>query len=117
MLNSASIAKLLRREVKPVFLLGAGASYRSGIPLAAGLLDQIVKWSYCKAEDREFDDPGIMRSDWLRWLARLPWYRPDLPHADQYATAVERLLRPRENRREFFRTMLRPGVPPSTGYV
>lgn len=117
MLSSASIANLLRRDVKPVLLLGAGASYRSGIPLASGLVDQIAKWTYCKAEDREFDDPGIMRSDWLRWLEHQSWYRPDLPHADQYATAVERLLRPQVNRREFFRTILRPGVPPSTGYV
>lgn len=115
-LSAPAIASLLKQGNKPIFLLGAGASYRSGIPLAGPLVDQIAKWGYCKAENRHFDDPTIMRSDWYRWLERHSWYRADVSPADLYPMAVERILRPRENRREFFRDILRPGVPASTGY-
>lgn len=116
LLSAGAIASLLKRENKPLFLLGAGASYRSGIPLAGQLVEQIAKWGYCKAENRHFDDPSIMRSDWYRWLERQTWYRPDVAAAEMYPHAVERILRPRENRREFFREVLRPSVPASSGY-
>ncbi|HEY0847165.1 MAG TPA: hypothetical protein VGE12_17480, partial [Noviherbaspirillum sp.] len=88
-LSAPAIASLLKQENKPIFLLGAGASYRSGIPLAGPLVDQIAKWGYCKAENRHFDDPTIMRSDWFRWLERHSWYRADVSPADLYPMAVE----------------------------
>lgn len=116
LLSATAIASLLKRENKPIFLLGAGASYRSGILLAGQLVDQIAKWGYCKAENRHFDDPTVMRSDWFRWLQRHPWYRHDVPAAEMYPLAVERILVPRDNRREFFREILRPAVPISSGY-
>src|ERR1700754_3441672 len=102
MLNATSVANLLRDDVKPVFLLGAGASYRSGIPLASDLVDLIAKWAYCRSEARDFDDPTVMRSDYLRWLERQSWYRPDINHAEQFPAAVERLLRPQAARKAFF---------------
>jgi hypothetical protein len=116
MLNAASIASLLRQEVKPVFLLGAGASYKSGIPLAADLVDQIAKWGFCRSEGRTFDDVTVMRSDYLRWLERETWYRADISHSDLFPLAVERVLRPREARRAFFQQVLKPRVPASSGY-
>lgn len=116
LLTAAAIASLLKRENKPIFLLGAGASYRSGILLAGELVDQIAKWGYCKSEDRHFDDPTLMRSDWFRWLERHSWYRHDVPAAEMYPLVVERILRPRDNRREFFREILRPKVRISSGY-
>jgi NAD-dependent SIR2 family protein deacetylase len=116
-LGESAIAGLLQKQVKPIFLLGAGASFRSGIPLVGPLVEQIAKWGFCQAENRHFtDDPTVMRSDWDRWLTRQSWYRPDVPAADLYPTAVERVLRPQVKRREFFRIILRPKVPPSPGY-
>ena len=116
-LGESAIAGLLQKEVKPIFLLGAGASFRSGIPLAGSLVEQIAKWGFCQAENRHFtDDPTVMRSDWDRWLTRQSWYRTDVLAADLYPTAVERVLRPQKKRQEFFRIILRPKVPPSVGY-
>ena len=43
-------------------------------------------------------------------------YQTDLEPADNYSATVEHLLQPREDRREFFLEVLRPGVPPSVGY-
>jgi hypothetical protein len=110
------IPALLKQLVKPVLLLGAGASVKSGIPLAGPLVELIARWSYCKAHDRSPDDPTLMRSDWWPWLRQQPWMREDCPLADLYPRAVEALLQPRTNRREFFQHVLRPGVPPSAGY-
>lgn len=116
-LTPEAVAALLRRDVKPVFLLGAGASVKSGVPLAGTLVELIGKFAYCKQKDRDPDDPTLMRSDWIRWLHALPWYRSDIPQADLYPTAVARLLRPQAVRKEFFRRILKPGVPISSGYT
>lgn len=58
-----------------------------------------------------------MRSDWIRWLESQPWYVPDAPRASLYPLAVEYLLRPQSNRKEFFQQILKPDVRPSEGYM
>lgn len=115
-LMADAIAALLTKEVKPVFFLGAGASFKSGIPLAGMLVDAIARFAYCKAHNRNPDDPTLMRSDWIRWLEQQSWFRTDMPSADLYPSAVEYLLRPQSSRKEFFQRILRPDVPVSEGY-
>lgn len=115
-LPADTIANLLKEEVKPVFLLGAGASVRSGVPMSEHLVEAIAKWGYCKIHDRVFSDPTLMRSDWWPWLQQQHWFQHNHPLADQYPRAVESLLKPRANRKAFFQHILRPGVPPSPGY-
>lgn len=115
-LPASTISHLLKQEIKPIFLLGAGASVRSGIPPSDLLVDAIARWGYCKTHDRFYEDPTLMRSDWWPWLKHQHWFREDIPRADHYPKAVEAVLKPQNNRRAFFQTVLRPGVPPSTGY-
>jgi NAD-dependent SIR2 family protein deacetylase len=115
-LRADAIAALLTKEIKPVFFLGAGASFKSGIPLAGMLVDAIARFAYCKAHNRNPDDPTLMRSDWIRWLEQQSWFRSDRAPADLYPSAVEYLLRPQSNRKEFFQRILRPEVPVSEGY-
>lgn len=115
-LGSGAIAALLRREAKPVFLLGAGASLKSGIPLAGTLVDAMARFSYCKAHNRDPDDPTLVPSDWIRWLERQSWYQAGHTKASMYPLAVEHLLQPQSNRREFFGRILKPDLPPSEGY-
>lgn len=114
--RAETIAALLQREVKPVFFLGAGASLRSGIPLAGMLVAAIARFAYCKVHNRNPDDPTLMPSDWLRWLENQTWYQPHVPQANLYPMAVEHLLQPQSNRKEFFQRILRPDVPASEGY-
>jgi hypothetical protein len=73
-------------------------------------------WSWCQRNDRSFRDPRLTRSDWYPWLERQGWFDPDAPLADQYPTAVERLLQPRESRRDFFLQVLARAHTPSIGY-
>lgn len=115
-LKPAAVAALLTKEIKPVFFLGAGASFKSGIPLAGMLVDAIARFAYCKANNRNPDDPTLMRSDWIRWLEQQTWFRTEAQPADLYPSAVEYLLRPQGNRKEFFQRILRPDVRVSEGY-
>lgn len=115
-LGPDAIAALFQSEAKPVFFLGAGASVKSGIPLAGTLVTAIAKFAYCKIHNRDVQDPTVMPSDWIRWLERQTWFRTDVPAANLYPLAVEHLLRPQGNRKEFFQRTLRPDVPISEGY-
>lgn len=115
-LPSLTIASLLKRPTRPVFILGAGCSAKSGIPTSEALVGQIGKWGYCVANARDVGDPTVVRTDWWPWLTKQPWFRHDRPLADQYPTAVEAILRPREDRKAFFHRILNPDVPPSRGY-
>src|SRR5882672_10427146 len=110
-LPGLTIASLLKRTTRPVLLLGAGCSVRSGVPTAETLVGQIAKWGYCVANARNMDDPTVVRTDWWPWLQKQPWYRHDLALTDQYPTAVESVLRPQEDRKAFFRRILNPGLP------
>ena len=113
---SLTIATLLKREVRPVVLLGAGASARSGIPLTDELVAEIAKWGFCKAHARDLNDPTLMRSDWWPWLVKQRWFRHDAPLSEHYPRAVEAVLQPREDRKNFFQRVLNPGVRVSRGY-
>lgn len=115
-LPQESIAGLLKEGQKPIFLLGAGASVGSGVPLAGQLVESIAKFAYCKATARVFDDPTLMRSDWYGWLEQRPWFNRSILPADLYPTAVEELLQPSSVRKEFFQSILRRALEPSVGY-
>lgn len=99
----------------PVLLLGGGASQRSGIPLSEGLVEKAAKWYYCLTNGLDFADIRIKRSDWLQLLKKQPWFKPS-SLIDNFPLVIHHLLHPRDNRKEFFRHVLGPGVPPSIGY-
>jgi hypothetical protein len=101
---------------RPILLLGAGASVKSGIPLAADLVAMAAKWGYCREHGRGVDDPSVLRSDWFPWLRRQPWFDENVPLPAQYPKAIEELLHPRETRRQFFLKELKPPGAPSAGY-
>lgn len=116
-LPQESIAGLLNDGHQPIFLLGAGASVSSGVPLSGQLVESIAKFAYCKAMARVFDDPTLMRSDWYRWLEQRTWFDRNASSADLYPMAVEELLQPSYVRKDFFLSILRRSLEPSDGYV
>ena len=111
------LVTVLRESPAPVFLLGAGASVSSGVPLAKAIVEKAGKWAYAKAHGHHPDDYRIQRSDWYRWLAGHSWFvEGDL--GSNYPHVVEHLLQPRMQRAEFFRErVLDTGVPPGRGYL
>jgi SIR2-like domain len=122
MLNDAvkELAYLFRatRENRPLLLLGGGASYRSGIPLAAEAVKQIAKAAYArqiKGVDWRFI--SLTPSDWMPFLHQQPWFISDPKSlAENFPLAVQHLLYPSEFRREFFTEMIRPPNGINSGY-
>lgn len=110
------LCSVLTRKPDPIFLLGAGASVTSGIPLADEMVEQIAREEYCIENRYSAADPRIRRSDWYPWLKNQKWYRDEWGLAAHYPYIVENILQPRERRRRFFRDILSTSVPPSIGY-
>ena len=110
------LCSLFVRGPDPIFLLGAGASVKSGIPLAHDMVEKIAKWGYCLDNGLDTEYPRLRRSDWYPWLRMQKWYREDREQADNYPDAVENILQPRQTRKDFFLEMLDTQVEPSGGY-
>jgi hypothetical protein len=95
-------------QAPPVLLLGAGASYRSGIPLAAEAVKRIAKasftWTRLGLDEKLCNPPP---SDWLPYLESHQWFvrEPDRL-AENFPAAVKHLLTPKERRRRFLRDLI-----------
>lgn len=100
----------------PILLLGAGASLKSGVPLAGTLAELAIRHAYCREHALNEDDQSIRRSDWHDWVGKKSWFEASVSMADQYPTVVQRLLLPRADRREFFLRIISPDVQRSSGY-
>ena len=107
---------LLMEHRQPVILLGAGASIKSGVPDAWETVNRAARWAWCKEHGRSIEDPSIVKSDWLPWLERRPWFRNGVGLADQYPVAIDNLLGIGNDKREFFEYIISRGVKPSVGY-
>lgn len=101
---------------RPVFFLGAGASVRSGIPLVRDLVQQIARIGYCHDKGWDFRDPRPQQSDWLQWMKAQFWYDETAPLEVTYPELVQRVLVPKQVRKDFFQRALRERASPSVGY-
>lgn len=110
-----TLLSLVRSGSKPVILIGAGASRTSGILLAGELTELIAQEAFRRERGYPPEVP-LQRSDWLPWFKDQPGYRADRTPTENYPFAVERFLRPKEIRREFFERIINPGIEPREGY-
>lgn len=53
------LRSLFAQDLDPIFLLGAGASLSSGIPLAGEMVERIARWEYCRENSRSPEDPAF----------------------------------------------------------
>ncbi|PVY43679.1 ATP-binding protein [Pontibacter virosus] len=115
--SPGNILSLFHEPVKPVFLLGAGASKTSGIPLAGEVTEKIIRTAYCRDQGYPTNYPMVQRSDWVPWVKEFPWYNTSVSATENYPIVVDELLRPQSVRREFFLELVNPsGISPSIGY-
>ncbi len=114
--NIGRLCSLLIRGPEPIFLLGAGTSVKSGIPLAGEMVEKMARWRYCLENGLDPEDLSLRRSDWYPWLKMQKWYSEDGERADNYPDAIENILQPRQTRKDFFLEMLNTQVEPSSGY-
>jgi hypothetical protein len=118
-----SISKLIsllkgEEDRWPMLLLGAGASFRSGVPTASEAVKQIAKTVYSEKVLKGARPPERVKpSEWEAWLRTFPWFQSDPAHiADNFPTAVEHLLVPAEYRKTVLLDLMRPVNGISSGY-
>ena len=105
-------------EPCPLMLLGAGASFRSGVPTAADAVKQIARLVYSERELRHSRPPERVKpSEWEAWLQTFGWFIPGPDRlAENFPLVVENLLVPAEFRKRVLLDLMRPVNGISTGY-
>ena len=105
-------------ETCPILMLGAGASFRSGIPVAAEAVKKIARLVYAERELGGARPPERVKpSEWEPWLQRFPWFIHGLDRlAENFPLVVEHLLTPAEFRRRVILELMTPDSGPSVGY-
>jgi DNA-binding MarR family transcriptional regulator len=107
-----ALAPLLRssEEPCPLIFLGAGASFRSGVPIAADAVKQIARRVYSERELKNSRPPERVKpSEWEAWLQAFEWFisGPDRL-AENFPLVVENLLVPAEFRKRVLLDLMRP---------
>ncbi|MGA0532582.1 SIR2 family protein [Hansschlegelia sp. KR7-227] len=105
-------------DARPTLLLGAGASFSSGVPLAAESVKRLAKTAYA---DRVLGGKTLPEqikvSEWLTWLQEQPWFmRGDDRLAENFPLVVEHLLRPAAYRRRVLLELVSPSQKIGDGY-
>jgi hypothetical protein len=114
------LGPLLRsaEEPCPLILLGAGASFRSGVPTAAEAVKQIARLVYSERELKNSRPPERVKpSEWESWLQGFDWFVPGNDRlAENFPLVVEHLLVPAEFRKRVLLDLMRPVNGISAGY-
>jgi hypothetical protein len=114
------LGPLLRstEEPWPLILLGAGASFRSGVPTAVDAVRQITRLVYSERELKSARPPERVKpSEWESWLQGFDWFLPGVDRlAENFPLVVEHLLVPAEFRKRVLLDLMRPVNGISSGY-
>jgi hypothetical protein len=114
------LGALLRstEEACPLILLGAGASFRSGVPTAVDAVRQLARRIYSERELKNVRPPERVKpSEWEAWLQRFDWFVPGADRlAENFPLLVEHLLVPAEFRKRVLLDLMRPLNGISAGY-
>jgi hypothetical protein len=102
----------------PLFLLGAGASFRSGVPTASEAVKQIARIVYSERKLLGSRPPERVKpSEWESWLREQRWFLPDPERiAENFPNVVEKLLVPAEFRKRVLLEIMNPVNGISSGY-
>ena len=114
------LAPLLRAtaDTCPLLFLGAGASFHSGVPLAAEAVKQIARLVFAQQELRGARTPERVKpTEWEPWLHRFDWFIHGNDRlAENFPLVVEHLLVPAEFRKQAILELMRPTAGLSGGY-
>ncbi len=117
-LSVNKLCGLLRQSgTEPVIMLGAGASVKSGIPLASDMAHQALRWAMALGRNQQPEDPRIRESDVRVFLESQPWFETSSSVDSLYQNSMQLLNTPRGLRRTFLMEILHNVSEPSEGYV
>jgi hypothetical protein len=108
-----ALVSILRanNDARPVFLLGAGASFSSQVPLAEECVKCLGRRVYAEREMGGRVQPHQVRqTEWWRWLASHGWFIDEPERlAENFPLVVEHLLRPQDYRRRQLVSLMQMG--------
>ena len=108
-----------RNEARPTILLGAGASFSSGVPLAEESTKRIARLYYAErvVGDKVLPEQ-VKTSEWLAWLSEQPWFiRDPKKFAENFPLAVQHLLKPQAYRQKVLLDLITPTEEIGKGYL
>lgn len=115
------LASLFRasNEARPILLLGAGASFSSGVPLAAESVRRMARRVFAeKVKGGSLVPEQVKLSEWQPWLHDQPWFiKGDDRLAENFPLVVQHLLKPREYRARILRDLFQPANGIGGGYT
>lgn len=118
--STQTLASLIRASnpARPVLLLGAGASFSSGVPLAAESVRRIARRVFAeRAKGGAILPEQVKLSEWQTWLHSHPWFiKGEDRLAENFPLVVEHLLQPREYRARILRDLFSPPGDIGQGY-
>ena len=103
---------------RPVLLLGAGASFSSGVPAAAESVKRLAKRVYAEQVLGGRVPPEQVRlTEWQTWLHGQPWFlKGDDRLAENFPRVVQHLLKPAEYRKQLLLDLIQPTNGIGKGY-
>lgn len=90
-----------QNEARPTILLGAGASFSSGVPLADESVKRIARRYYAERISGNTLPEQVKTSEWLAWLAEQAWFIRDATRlSENFPLVVKHLLTPQAYRQK-----------------
>lgn len=113
-----AIVLRVSNDVRPVMLLGAGASSRLGVPLAAEAVKQIARLAYIRHElGGRAHLSQVKYSQWMTSLSGQEWFIHEKDRlAENFSLAIEHPLYLDEFRREVLLSLMESVHDISSGY-
>ena len=105
-------------EARPTVLLGAGASFSSGVPLADESVRRIARRYYAeRVVAGQVLPEQVKTSEWMAWLGDQPWFIRDPARlSENFPLAVKHLLRPQAYRQRLLLDLIAPNAEIGNGY-
>jgi hypothetical protein len=107
-----------QNEARPTVLLGAGASFSSGVPLADESVKRIARRYYAeRIVGAKVLPEQVKTSEWLAWLSGQPWFiRDPAKLGENFPLAVQRLLKPQAYRQKVLLDLITPTEEIGSGF-
>ncbi len=123
MAHSESVSELAsilspENEARPTVLLGAGASFSSGVPLADESVKRIARRVYAeRVLGGKVPTEHVKTSEWRAWLTDQDWFiRDEANLADNFPLVVKHLLKPQAYRQKVLLDLITPSEGIGRGY-
>jgi hypothetical protein len=97
---------------RPILLLGAGASFSSGVPVAAESVRRLARRVFAeRVKGGSITPEHVKLSEWQSWLQEHEWFlKGDDRLAENFPLVVQHLLEPREYRAKLLLDLLQPST-------